>query len=98
MSLRSFPGMPPARRSNDHLELPSINDMMLAQATRASAPPMLMRRTLRSLSSSGLRAGRIVTTFTGFGATALTMDAISPFSRTPGAVQAVRGRTRERDE
>jgi hypothetical protein len=26
------------------------------------------------------------------------MDAISPFSRTPGAVQAVRGRTRERDE
>jgi hypothetical protein len=39
--------------------------MMLAQATRAIAPPMLTRRTPRSVSSAKLRPGRIITTLTG---------------------------------
>src|SRR6202000_3473965 len=85
MSFNSLPGLPPARPSKDPFVMPSMSETMLAQATRAIAPPMLTRRTPRSVSSPRLRPGRIMTTLTGLGVTARTIDSISPFSRTPGA-------------
>ena len=56
------------------------------QAARASAPPTLMRRTPSAARSETVSSlGQPISTFTGFGATALTIAAISSRVRTPGA-------------
>jgi hypothetical protein len=89
MSLTSCPSIPPASLSNDPDQMPSMSENMLSQATRAIGPSMLMRRTPTSVSSAKLKPSRIMTTLTGFGATARTIDAISPSHARRGA-QAVR--------
>ena len=55
------------------------------QAARASAPPVLTRRTPRAASSATVRPGPPISTFTGFGATASTTALICSGVFSPGA-------------
>src|SRR5262249_8928620 len=55
------------------------------QAARASAPPVLIRRTPRPASSAWVKPGAPTSTLTGFGATAATTTSTCSFVFSPGA-------------
>ena len=60
-------------------------DSIADHATRARAPPTLIRRTPRSARSPTLRSAPITRTLSGLGATARTIAAMSALAFTPGA-------------
>ena len=59
--------------------------MKPCQAARASAPPVLTRRTPRAASSGTVSPGPPISTLTGFGATAVTTALICSGVFKPGA-------------
>ena len=78
MPFSRVPGVPPANPSNEPPLIFSAAPIAAAHATRASAPPMLIRLTPRSASSATVRPGALITTLSGFGETARTSAAITP--------------------